>query len=79
MLKSILRQRRGQGMTEYIIIVVVVAVLSLAIVIKFGDKIRTLFVGTSQAMAGKNDEAKANIEKDTMQGVNPEKKSMADL
>lgn len=43
---------RGQGMTEYIIIVAVVAILSLAIVIKFGDTIRMWFTASGERMAG---------------------------
>lgn len=43
---------RGQGMTEYIIIVAVVAILSIGIVLKFGDQIREWFVGSGDALGG---------------------------
>ena len=36
-------RERGQGMTEYIIIVAVVAILSIAVVTAFGNQIRELF------------------------------------
>ena len=46
--------QKGQGMTEYIIIVAVVAILSLAIVIKFGDTIRMWFTAAGEQMAGED-------------------------
>lgn len=51
--KSPVRNRRisGQGMTEYIIIVVAVAVLSLAVVVKYGNQIRNLFIGAGDEIA----------------------------
>ncbi|MBN2711504.1 MAG: hypothetical protein JXR97_03590 [Planctomycetes bacterium] len=51
--KDIVRNRRisGQGMTEYIIIVVAVAVLSLAVVMKYGNQIRNLFIGAGNDIA----------------------------
>jgi pilus assembly protein Flp/PilA len=44
--------RRGQGMTEYIIIVALIAVASIGIVTLFGDNIRKLFSASAQAIAG---------------------------
>jgi Flp pilus assembly pilin Flp len=49
------RRKRGQGMTEYIIIVAVIAVLALAIVTQFGDQIRNLFFVTGSEMAGEDE------------------------
>ena len=54
---SIPRRRRGQGMTEYIIIIAVVAILSLGIVLKFGNQVRAYFVGAGQAMGQGDGEA----------------------
>ncbi len=34
---------RGQGMTEYVIILVAIAVVCIAIAVQFGGKIKTLF------------------------------------
>lgn len=45
-------RRRGQGMAEYLIIVVVIAVLTIAIATKFGDQIRELFGASGEAMSG---------------------------
>lgn len=47
--------RRGQGMTEYIIIIAVVAVLSLVVISKFGNQIRDLFVTSGKQLGGDSD------------------------
>ncbi len=47
-----LRGRRGQGMTEYIIIVALIAIAAIGVVALFGDNIRALFGTSSNAMAG---------------------------
>lgn len=46
------KRQRGQGMTEYIIIVAVVAVLSIGIVVNFGDQIRNLFNVSTDVIGG---------------------------
>ena len=47
------RRNRGQGMTEYIIIVALIAIAAIAVVTLFGDNIRRLFAtSTSGALAG---------------------------
>jgi pilus assembly protein Flp/PilA len=45
-------RRRGQGMTEYIIIVALIAVAAIGVVTIFGDNIRDLFAGATNALAG---------------------------
>jgi len=50
-----LRTRRGQGMTEYIIIVALVAIATIAVVTLFGDNIRQLFGASANALAGTAD------------------------
>jgi len=42
-LRSLRRDDRGQGMSEYIIIVILVAVVLIAIVVAFRDKIASKF------------------------------------
>jgi pilus assembly protein Flp/PilA len=44
--------RRGQGMTEYIIIVALIAIAAIGVVSLFGDNIRALFASSSNALAG---------------------------
>jgi Flp pilus assembly pilin Flp len=38
------RDERGQGMTEYVIILVAIAVVCIAIAVQFGGSIKGLFV-----------------------------------
>ena len=52
--------RRGQGMTEYIIIVALIAIASIGIVTLFGDNIRRLFAMAADATAGNESVAQAN-------------------
>jgi pilus assembly protein Flp/PilA len=67
-----LRKSRGQGMTEYIIIVALIAIAAIAVVMLFGDNIRKLFGASSAALAGNssvsNDGASSNdqLNKKTM-------------
>ena len=51
MLRRSARQR-GQGMTEYIIIVALIAIAAIGVVTIFGDNIRDLFAGATNALAG---------------------------
>jgi Flp pilus assembly pilin Flp len=56
-----LRGRRGQGMTEYIIIVALIAIAAIGIISLYGDNIRALFATADNALAGNEDaEAKTN-------------------
>jgi pilus assembly protein Flp/PilA len=52
--KSSLRRknRRGQGMTEYIIIVALIAIAAIGVITLFGDNVRQLFAASAQALAG---------------------------
>jgi pilus assembly protein Flp/PilA len=45
-------KRRGQGMTEYIIIVALIAIAAIGIITLFGDNIRRLFGMSADALAG---------------------------
>lgn len=46
------RRQRGQGMTEYIIIVALIAIGTIAMVTVFGDNLRALFGASSNALVG---------------------------
>jgi pilus assembly protein Flp/PilA len=46
-------QKKGQGMTEYIIIVALIAIAAIGVVTLFGDNIRALFSASSDALTGK--------------------------
>lgn len=52
LLKRIRRDQRGQGMTEYIIIVALIAIAAIGVVTIFGDNIRDLFAASTNALAG---------------------------
>jgi Flp pilus assembly pilin Flp len=45
-------KRRGQGMTEYIIIVALIAIATIGVVTLFGDNIRKVFGMSTDALAG---------------------------
>jgi Flp pilus assembly pilin Flp len=47
-----LSNNRGQGMTEYILIVVLVAVLAIAVIGLFGNQIRSLFSTSTKHLSG---------------------------
>ena len=49
-----LRRERGQGLSEYAIIVALVAIASIVIVTAFGDQIREIFFKSGQRLAGKD-------------------------
>ena len=50
-----LRGRKGQGMTEYIIVVALIAVAAIGVVSLFGDNIRALFATSANSLAGNED------------------------
>jgi len=49
-LKSLHNDERGQGMTEYVIILVAIAVVCIAIAVQFGGKIQELFTTSNTAL-----------------------------
>lgn len=49
---KIRKNRRGQGMTEYIIIVALIAIAAIGVVSLFGDNLRRLFGASADALAG---------------------------
>ena len=48
------KKQRGQGMTEYIIIVALVAIGAIFVVTVFGDNIRALFGSSANALQGES-------------------------
>ncbi|MBI3182471.1 MAG: hypothetical protein HYZ28_10030 [Myxococcales bacterium] len=49
-----IRRNRGQGMTEYIIIVALIAIAAIGVITLFGDNIRKLFGMSADALAGQD-------------------------
>lgn len=52
----------GQGMTEYIIIVALIAIAAIGIVTVFGSNVRILFGGITQALAGNQNVNLGNLQ-----------------
>jgi pilus assembly protein Flp/PilA len=52
MSKTNKKSMRGQGMTEYIIIVALIAIAAIGVITLFGDNIRALFGMAVDATAG---------------------------
>jgi Flp pilus assembly pilin Flp len=48
-------RKLGQTMTEYIIIVALIAIASIAVVTIFSDQIRSLFAGSARQLSGDAD------------------------
>ena len=51
-LAALCRSQSGQGLSEYLIIVALVAVAAIGVVTVFGRDIRELFSGTTDSLAG---------------------------
>jgi pilus assembly protein Flp/PilA len=62
--KKNLRKARGQGMTEYIIIVALIAIAAIGVITLFGDNIRKLFGASAAALAGNSNVANTGEEAD---------------
>jgi Flp pilus assembly pilin Flp len=43
MINKLMKSERGQGMTEYVIILVSIAIVCIAIAVQFGGQIKSLF------------------------------------
>ncbi len=46
------RRNRGQGLTEYIIIVALIAIAAVAVVMLFGKQVRHTFLTATHSLAG---------------------------
>jgi Flp pilus assembly pilin Flp len=65
----LLRAETGQGLSEYLIIVALVAVAAIGVVTVFGRDIRELFSGTTDSLAGNqasNTAKKATVKAKTL-------------
>jgi Flp pilus assembly pilin Flp len=63
-LRKMLKSQSGQGMSEYLIIVALIAIAAIGVVTVFGRDIRELFSGTTDSLAGNqatNTARKANV------------------
>lgn len=61
---SLLRQQRGQGMTEYIIVVALIAVAAIGVYQFFGQTIRSQTAGIAAEVSGQKAETHITAAKD---------------
>ena len=64
--RKLFKSESGQGMSEYLIIVALIAVAAIGVVTVFGRDIRELFSGTTDSLAGNqatNSAVKARVVK----------------
>lgn len=54
-MNSMIRSEKGQGMTEYIIIVALIAIAAIGVITIFGQNLRNLFSSSANALAGNDD------------------------
>jgi len=52
--RALWSDERGQGMTEYVVILVAIAVVCIAITVQFGGKVKALFEDASGELDGVN-------------------------
>ncbi|HBU49329.1 MAG: Flp family type IVb pilin [Myxococcota bacterium] len=64
-LKSFLKDESGQGMTEYIIIVALIAVAAIGVVTLFGNNIAGLFGLSADALTGQDNLETQNYTKES--------------
>ncbi len=55
-MNSLLVREDGQGMTEYIIIVALIAIAAIGIITVFGQNLRALFAASSNALGGQTNQ-----------------------
>ncbi len=59
--RRFMKGRRGQGMTEYIIIVALIAIAALVLFTLFGDQIRSITGGIVNSLSGKEGETRQTV------------------
>ncbi len=57
MIKRFLNEEKGQGMTEYILIVVLIAIAAIVVVKAFGNKIKELFTKSTNKITKETKDA----------------------
>jgi len=51
-MNALIRSEEGQGMTEYIIIVALIAIAAVGVITVFGQNLRALFAGSASILGG---------------------------
>jgi Flp pilus assembly pilin Flp len=65
MFRKIWQDKRGVAMTEYIIILVLVAISAITVISVFGNNIRNLFHNASNAISGMNEPSQSRTSTET--------------
>jgi Flp pilus assembly pilin Flp len=65
-----LRKRKGQGLTEYVIIVALVAIAAIGIVNIFGNQLRNQFATIVTAMSGSSQQKVKSLAADAQEQTN---------
>ncbi len=60
-MRKLMKNQAGQGMTEYIIIVALIAIAAIGVITLFGDNIRKLFGMSADALAGNDNVANRTV------------------
>ncbi len=55
-MNAMIRSEEGQGMTEYIIIVALIAIAAIGVITVFGQNLRALFAASSNALGGQTNQ-----------------------
>ena len=70
-MNSLIRSEEGQGMTEYIIIVALIAIAAISVITIFGNNLRNLFASSANALAGEeNATNQGGLSKNTIRRKN---------
>lgn len=64
-MKALLKRKNGQALTEYILIVAIVALATIAILAVFSDTIRAKFAGATEELGGDTAAKEAAMEQDS--------------
>lgn len=59
-MNALIRNEEGQGMTEYIIIVALIAIAAIAVITVFGQNLRALFAASASALGGNENQTISN-------------------
>ena len=74
------QQSKGQATTEYILIVILVAVLSIGIITVFGDQVRDLYKVAVGRISGTTDQGTRTVDPTIAESAPPKvKQSMSKL
>lgn len=65
-MNSLIRSEEGQGMTEYIIIVALIAIAAIAVITVFGNNLRNLFSTSANALAGSQESQNKGVSTTTV-------------